>query len=1109
MVKKFVLRCDWFAKKLKELSNNDRYTSSRDTPALQNEVQLVKGTMVEEMRGKHGSLNPPYNGMLNVKSLDHDDLYVTCPECVLVEVELFHAELLLAITPFRERWNVLEDKQWLKEASLLIVGALVNVRIKEDKDPAHGVIRFVGLVPEMGNGKGFMFGVELQEHYEWGFTDGSLNGHVYFYARIRNGVFVPLNRIRLQHDKKPIITSQPIESKSGVSAPTENSGLGPLVPIQRSQFTSPQPSSRPLPVTFDQALAEGASRPPLQLRDRVVWISDTGPEYGVVKWLGKLPDVGDDWMVGVEFDNAVGSGTGRYQEQQLFEAELNHASLVPIIGLMKAEDFQGGKNSSTGIPSNSTPPRPHRTKKTPEVFRETSVPRTTQQTTFSSLPRDSTRKLETDNSRVQLDSCCGEPYSGTPTSRYSQSVSSNSHTWSGSLGSRLDPPPLYSSVDKSRSSHKVPNGVHYERASPPVMDLLGDPFSTNSNQPQQSTLRPRPSVPCPLDDCLDKGRGRMLNEGFLIDVGDQSFYHVMPEDCTPPPLRSSSRSVTSSVNPLYEASNRKSTGSSTGKLGTTRLDDTTDCGSLHRLYGLPNHTLTSHTVGPLKKVHNNLNNNNHIIMNNSGGDTMNSSLEMEVGSLVEVSVNSVPCYGVIRWIGTIPEEANGGKLVAGIEMEDESASCTDGTFHGHRYFQCQPRKALFVRLSQCRKDARFLDSEKRKSAVFGSIDCPSVTGDVPPLSNPEQIRLLHGKNRGIQGHHNSCYLDATLFAMFSCTSVFDCLLHRPANSKDISEYEDVQRVLKEEVVNPLRAQFYVRADRVLRLRKLLDRLSSVSGLMTEEKDPEEFLNSLLNQILKADPFLKLSSGQEAYFYQLFVEKDEKLALPTVQQLFDQSFLTSDIKLREIPPCLLIQMPRFGKQFKMYPRIVPSLYLDITDVLDDSPRQCSVCGQVAEFECKECFGQLGPGLDSTAFCHPCMEKSHSHKKRCKHQCTRLKVPQEFKILQHHTAAIPRIYMELFAVLCIETSHYVSFVKCGSGPDAPWCFFDSMADRKGEQNGYNIPEVSSFEDLRWWLSDEGTEFLMTTKEDKMLPEIARRLLCDAYMCMYQSPEVMMYR
>lgn len=44
-------------------------------------------------------------------------------------------------------------------------------------------------------------------------------------------------------------------------------------------------------------------------------------------------------------------------------------------------------------------------------------------------------------------------------------------------------------------------------------------------------------------------------------------------------------------------------------------------------------------------------------------------------------------------------------------------------------------------------------------------------------------------------------------------------------------------------------------------------------------------------------------------------------------------------------------------------------------------------------------------------------------------------------------IHREKMELFAVVCIETSHYVAFVKCGSGPDAPWVFFDSMADRMG--------------------------------------------------------------
>lgn len=425
--------------------------------------------------------------------------------------------------------------------------------------------------------------------------------------------------------------------------------------------------------------------------------------------------------------------------------------------------------------------------------------------------------------------------------------------------------------------------------------------------------------------------------------------------------------------------------------------------------------------------------------------------DLEVGSLVQVRIDGEARYGVIRWIGLLDgvlidtDDDGSSKVMAGVELEEECSGCCDGSVNGMRYFSCGSRKGYFVPVNECRKDSRFC-AERRRSTAFGSIDCPSVTGDVAPLSTPEDLQSLCGKNRGIQGHHNSCYLDATLFAMFSCTTIFESLLYRPPTKNDIPEYAEVQRVLKEEIVNPLRTNLYVRADRVMHLRTLLEKLTSVRGLTSEEKDPEEFLNLVLNQILKADPYLKLSSGLESFFYQLFVEKDEKLALPSVQQLFDQSFLASDIKLRQVPPALLIQMPRFGRQFKMYPRIIPSLYLDITDVLENSPRQCCICGQVAEVECKECFGQFGEGLDSTAFCTKCLDKSHAHKKRSKHQLTRLLVPNEFLVLREHTQ-VPRVFMELFAVLCIETSHYVSFVKCGSGPDAPWCFFDSMADRKG--------------------------------------------------------------
>ena len=68
--------------------------------------------------------------------------------------------------------------------------------------------------------------------------------------------------------------------------------------------------------------------------------------------------------------------------------------------------------------------------------------------------------------------------------------------------------------------------------------------------------------------------------------------------------------------------------------------------------------------------------------------------------------------------------------------------------------------------------------------------------------------------------------------------MFDCLLYRPQTHEDIEHYTSVQRVLREEIVNPLRTSFFVRADRVMKLRKLLDSLTSVRGLTSEEKGDE-------------------------------------------------------------------------------------------------------------------------------------------------------------------------------------------------------------------------------------------------------------------------------
>ena len=85
----------------------------------------------------------------------------------------------------------------------------------------------------------------------------------------------------------------------------------------------------------------------------------------------------------------------------------------------------------------------------------------------------------------------------------------------------------------------------------------------------------------------------------------------------------------------------------------------------------------------------------------------------------------------------------------------------------------------------------------------------------------------------------------------------------------------------------------------------------------------------------------------------------------------------------------------------------------------------------------------------------MLQAHSHGKRLSHKYKEIKVEEDY--VQYHQRLredgaedirIPRQTLALYAVVCIQTSHYVTFVKCGSGPEAPWLFFDSMADRIGE-------------------------------------------------------------
>uniref|UniRef100_A0A8C5M627 Ubiquitin carboxyl-terminal hydrolase CYLD n=1 Tax=Leptobrachium leishanense TaxID=445787 RepID=A0A8C5M627_9ANUR len=499
---------------------------------------------------------------------------------------------------------------------------------------------------------------------------------------------------------------------------------------------------------------------------------------------------------------------------------------------------------------------------------------------------------------------------------------------------------------------------------------------------------------------------------------------------------------------------------------------------------------------------------------NSGGPTSFDSTSprqgLELNSMVEV--DDPPIFGVIRWIGQMSDSS---ELIAGLEMEEEmSSGCTDGIYRGNRYFYCGPNKALFVKLKTCKPDSRFLSIhggvnqiQRCNSIAFQEYASKSVEENTPPSEGKEAIELLTGWKKGIQGHCNSCYLDATLFCMFACSSVLDTMLLRPADKNDSDSYTDTRNLLRTEIVNPLRKNGYVCATKIMALRKILEAAGKSTGFTNEEKDPEEFLTNLF-QVLRAEPlfYIRISKKKPhgCFFYQIFMERKLSVNVPSVQQLLECSMVTGDLKFTEAPSCLIVQMPRNGKNFKMFPTIFPTVELDVTDLLEDTPRQCCICQSLAVVECHECYEDVGitPG-HIKQYCDICNTQVHLHRQRKGHRPRPLGISTDLT----GKAMFQRQCMELFAVLCIETSHYVAFIRLNSNKRPLWVFFDSMADREGGENGFNIPRVTPCPEVTDYL--EMTPEQLQKEDPKSMPTYVRRFFCDAYMCLYYSPDLSLYK
>jgi len=84
--------------------------------------------------------------------------------------------------------------------------------------------------------------------------------------------------------------------------------------------------------------------PPVLVGERTIWLgSGSGlPKPGVVKWIGHLPEIGPDWTVGLELEEAlpIGGIDGTWGGRVLFNCRPRHGLLVPIFSIIPGSQLK-------------------------------------------------------------------------------------------------------------------------------------------------------------------------------------------------------------------------------------------------------------------------------------------------------------------------------------------------------------------------------------------------------------------------------------------------------------------------------------------------------------------------------------------------------------------------------------------------------------------------------------------------------------------------------------------------------------------------------------------------------------------------------------------------
>ncbi|ODM99184.1 Ubiquitin carboxyl-terminal hydrolase CYLD [Orchesella cincta] len=431
---------------------------------------------------------------------------------------------------------------------------------------------------------------------------------------------------------------------------------------------------------------------------------------------------------------------------------------------------------------------------------------------------------------------------------------------------------------------------------------------------------------------------------------------------------------------------------------------------------------------------------------------------------------------------TRPSQRQSVTPTNGRRFEDESPTpsrspmSSDSTGNGNATMANQ--NSINRRYTKNRSPTR---NHLQKKPLSSNDEPPAADIHIPHPFNPGNLSPVAGYGRGIQGSLNSSFADATLYALFACSNIFDVnLLYSKPGQVERGIKKEIREILRQKIVTPLRMSAYCKAENVTHLREAMLPLSSKMHSSLMEAD--EFLYLLFDSALNTESFIQFSNGTKDFMHQILARPKDRSKSQTVQFMLETSLGTSELKFKGIPkPALMLCMPRCKGRLVYYEAIIPSLHLNITRLLQKGPKQC-VCEMAATLECVVCHQQNGDmALDFCSVCKGIAEQIHF---RLDHSPILVSKSQTDEILNLHS------------IICTRGNRYVAFVKVTPHRLSPWLFFDPLA---GE-----FPEVTLLEDFGKWL-DSLEKQPGHYREFSKLHPLLKRIMTDSHIYIYSKAHI----